>query len=184
MEYKNTLNKIKTLLSIEVKLEQMKLVDGITVVEAEQFAPEYSIGVVTADGIVPMPVGSYELENGQVLSVEQEGVIYEIKDAPAEEAEPAPAPEEVVAPEMEAAPAPKRVVESVSKETFFEEIEKLRAELSLIKAEKEALELSIQEEAAAEAINHNPEAQKVEMFKYGNNRAKSTKDTVYSKLFN
>ena len=85
---------------------------------------------------------------------------------------------------MEAAPTPKRVVESVSKETFFEEIEKLRAELSLIKAEKEALELSIQDEAAAEAINHNPEAQKVEMFKYGNNRAKSTKDTVYSKLFN
>jgi hypothetical protein len=182
MEYKNTLNKIKTLLSIEVKLEQMKLVDGVTVVEAEQFAPEYSIGVVTADGIVPMPVGSYELENGQMVTVEQEGVIYEIKDAQAEETEAAPA--EVVEPEMEAAPAPKRVVESVSKETFFEEIEKLRAELSLIKAEKEALELSIQEEAAAEAINTNPEAQKVEMFRYANNRAKSTKDTVYSKLFN
>ena len=61
MEYKNKLNQIKALLSLEVKLAQMKLEDGITIVEAEAFEPDYSIGIVTPDGIVPMPVGEYEL---------------------------------------------------------------------------------------------------------------------------
>jgi hypothetical protein len=191
MEYKKKLNQIKALLSMDVKLEQMKLKDGVTTVEAEQFAPEFSIGIVTEDGIVPMPVGEYELENGQTLYVEQEGVITKIEEAEAEEVV-VEAPAEVVEPEMSApveapAPAAKRIVESVSKETFFEENEKLKAEIESLKAELAKVakvEMAAQDEPAAEAISHNPEAGKVELFKYATNRRPSTKDTVYSKLFN
>jgi hypothetical protein len=197
MNYKNKLNQIKALLALEVKLAQMKLEDGITIVEAESFEPDFSIGIVTADGIVPMPVGEYKLEDGSILVVEVEGIIAEIKQEEAEaEVEVEVAPEEVVEPELEAevAPAPKRIVESVSKETFFEaEVEALKTELAAIKAENEALksdksslevELS-NVEAGAEAIMTNPEAEvKVNSFKLSKNRHRSIEDSVFSKIFN
>lgn len=200
MEYKNKLNQIKALLSLEVKLAQMKLEDGITVVEAESFEPEYSIGIVTPDGIVPMPVGEYELEDGSMVKVEVEGVIASIGPK-AEEVGPEneAAPEEVVAPEMEAeasAPQPKRIVESVSKETFFEsQLAELKAELDALKAENEALKLSAQakeeaielasQEEGAEPLAFNPESEiKPEGFRYAKKRSKNIQDSVYNKLFN
>lgn len=187
--YKNKLNQIKSLLSMEVKLAQMKLEDGITIVEAESFEPEFSIGIVTADGIVPMPVGEYKTEDGKIVVVEVEGIIKEVKDA--EEApmpeEEAPMPEAEV--EVEAEVQPKRIVESVSKETFFAEIEKLRAEFSAIKSENEdlkaKLELASQNEEGAEAIVMNPENKtEVSGFKFSKNKTKSIQDSVYSKMFN
>jgi hypothetical protein len=197
MNYKNKLNQIKALLSLEVKLAQMKLEDGITIIEAESFEPDFSVGIVTADGIVPMPMGEYKLEDGSILVVAVEGIIAEIKQEEAEvEVEVEVAPEEVVAPELETevAPTPKRIVESVSKETFFEaEIEALKVELAAIKAENEALksdksslevELS-NVEAGAEAIMTNPEAEvKVNSFKFSKNRVRTIQDSVYSKIFN
>ena len=101
-------------------------------------------------------------------------------------------PEEVVAPEMEAspsAPQPKRIVESVSKESFFEaQVAELKAEIEALKlaaqAKEEAIELASQEEAA-EPLAFNPEsAVKPEGFKYGKNRNKNIQDSVYNKLFN
>jgi len=197
MEYKNKLNQIKALLSLEVKLAQMKLEDGITVVEAESFEPEYSVGIVTPDGIVPMPVGEYELQDGSMVVVEVEGIIASIgpkaeEEEVAPEAEAAPAPEEVVAPEMEAspsAPQPKRIVESVSKESFFEaQVAELKAEIEALKLaaqqKEEEVQLASQEEAA-EPISFNPEsAIKPEGFRYAKNRSKGVQDSVYNKLFN
>jgi hypothetical protein len=40
------LNEVKTLLGMEVKLAQMKLQDGVTVIEAESFEAGYSVGIV------------------------------------------------------------------------------------------------------------------------------------------
>jgi regulator of replication initiation timing len=195
MEYKNKLNKIKAVLSMEIKLAQMKLEDGITVIEAEEFAPDFSVGIVTEDGIVPMPVGEYKLEDGMILVVAVEGVISEIKaEEPEAEVEVEVAPEEVVAPELaEEAPKAKRIVESVSKETFFAEIEKLRQEFSSIKEENEALkaeneslkvEMSSIEEGA-EPLAHNPEAGVApkQSFKISKNRTASIQDSVYNKIF-
>jgi hypothetical protein len=200
MKYKDKLNQIKALLSLEVKLAQMTLADGITIIEAEEFEPEYSVGIVTPDGIVPMPVGEYELQDGSMVVVEVEGIIASV-GAKAEEVAPEAeqAPEEVVAPEMEAeasAPQPKRIVESVSKETFFEsQLAELKAELDALKAENDALKLSAQvkeeevqlasEEEGAEPIAFNPEsAIKPEGFRYSKNRTKNIQDSVYNKLFN
>lgn len=197
MEYKNKLNKIKAVLSMEIKLAQMKLEDGITVIEAEEFAPEFSVGIVTADGIVPMPVGEYKLEDGMILVVAVEGIIAEIKEAEVEapevEVEVEVAPEEVIEPEMAAeAPKAKRIVESVSKETFFAEIEKLRSEFSLIKQENEALKAENESlkvemasnEAGAEPLAHNPEAGITpKPFRISKNKTSSIEDSVFSKIF-
>lgn len=194
MEYKNKLNKIKAVLSMEIKLAQMKLEDGITVIEAEEFAPDFSVGIVTEDGIVLMPVGEYKLEDGMILVVAVEGIIAEIKEAEAEvEVEDEVAPEEVVAPELaEEAAKAKRIVESVSKETFFAEIEKLRTEFSLIKQENEELkaandalkvEMSSIEEGA-QPLSHNPEAGVApKVNRISKNKVSSIEDTVFNKIF-
>lgn len=195
MEYKNKLNKIKAVLSMDVKLAQMKLEDGITVIEAEEFEPDYSVGIVTEDGIVALPIGEYKLEDGKILVVEVEGVIASIKEEEAEEEAPMieEAPEEVIEPEMAAeAPKAKRIVESVSKETFFAEIEKLRQEFSLIKQENEALKAENESlkvemsasEASVEPLSHNPEAGVApKHFRISKNKAVSIEDSVFNKIF-
>lgn len=172
MEYKLKKNKVKVLLGMEVKLAQMKLQDGITILEAEAFEPDYSVGIVQQDGIVPLPVGEYVLEDGRTLVVMVEGIIAEIKDA-TPEAAPAPESPDVVVNAGEA--KPKRVVESVSKETFFskEDVESvtndlkaefeaklsaLQVEIDALKADKEGLETKLSSiEAGASPIVPNPE---------------------------
>lgn len=166
MTYKNVLNQIKVVLGMEVKLSQMKLDDGITVVEAEEFAPDYSIGIVTDAGITPMPVGDYTLEDGTKFTVAQEGIIATV--TPASASPEQPTPDAVAAPDMKAEPAaPKRVVESVSKETFFsEQLAEKDAEIERLKTKLAKHEQPTEEpkpvELAAdpEPIVHNPENEK------------------------
>jgi hypothetical protein len=152
----NVINEIKTLLGMEVKLAQMKLQDGVTVIEAEAFEPEMAIFIVNEDERVPMPVGEYMLEDGNMLKVEVEGVIASIEMPEMEEPE---VEEEVEVKEQEMTAevaSPKRVVESVTKEMFFAEIEKLKAEIAELKSVKtETVELSSDN---IEVLSHNPDA--------------------------
>jgi len=158
MEYKQTLNKVKALLSIEVKLEQVKLVDGVTTLEAESFEAGYSVGIVTEEGAIPAPIGSYETVDGMIITVEVEGQIMSV--APKEKEEEA---EVEVEAKTDAQPVAKKTVETVSKETFFDEvkaeIEKLELKLSTVTAERDALKIELSE-ASAKAIVPNPEKQK------------------------
>jgi len=181
----NVINEIKTLLGMEVKLAQMKLQDGVTVLEAEAFEPEMAVFIVNEDERVPMPVGEYMLEDGNMLKVEVEGVISSI-EMPEEEA---PEVEEVETPEAEQemtaeVASPKRVVESVTKEMFFAEIEKLRTEIAELKLAKvetvEPVELSSDN---IEVLTHNPEAKnEVKLNLYSKKRQATTFDVVLSKL--
>ena len=79
---KNSLiNQIKTLLGMEVKLETMKLSDGVTVLEAEMFEAGNEVFVVTEDEQkIALPIGEYEMEDARILVVIEEGVISEIKE--------------------------------------------------------------------------------------------------------
>ena len=191
----NTINKIKELLGMEVKLEQMKLVDGVTIIEADAFEMDNEVFVVTEDEQkIPLPVGEYELETGMILVVEEEGMIKEIKEVTEEEEMPeAPETEEEVEVEAEAAPAApsaKKTIESIVKETFFSEIEALKNENIELKAQLELL--SKVNEVATEAtelseepkpIMHNPEnTNTVEMFKFSNKRQRTTLDSIFEKL--
>lgn len=176
----NVVNQIKALLGMEVKLAQMKLEDGVTVVEAEEFSADYSIGIVTEEGIIPLPVGDYVLEDGQKITVAQEGIIATVT---AKE----PEMEEISEPEMEAAPAapaPKRVVESVSKETFFKsQLAEKDAEIARLKTELAKHETKVELEAAPQPIVHNPEPKKVEVVKLSANRPMTIQDKVNAKLY-
>ena len=179
----NVVNQIKELLGMDVKLAQMKLQDGVTVIEAETFEPEMAVFIVNEDERVPMPVGEYMLEDGNVLKVEVEGVIASI-EMPVEEAPEVEVEVETTKKEEEMATevaAPKRVVESVTKEMFFSEIEKLRAEIAELKSVKtETVELSNDN---IEVLSHNPEAtNEVKMNLYSKKRQATTFDVVLSKL--
>jgi hypothetical protein len=164
----------------------MKLMDGVTVIEAETFEPEMAVFIVNEDERVPMPVGEYMLEDGNVLKVETEGVIASI-EMPVEEAPEVEVEVETTKKEEEMATevaTPKRVVESVTKEMFFSEIEKLRAEIAELKLSKtevvDAVELSNDN---IEVLSHNPEATtEVKMNLYSRKRNATTFDVVLSKL--
>ena len=175
----NVINQIKSLLSMEVKLAQMKLKDGVTVIEAEAFEPEQAIFIVNGEDKIPLPVGEYELEDGMLLIVTVEGIIAEIKEVAVEEE--APEVEVEVEAQAEAVATPKRIVESVSKEMFFAEIEKLRTEIAELKLAKQELKSDV----VVEPLTHSPEIKpQIKLNKFSPNRQLTTQDIVMAKLFN
>ena len=197
----NVITQIKQLLGMEVKLEQMKLADGMTVIEADSFEPEMSVVIVTEDDQrIPLPVGEYELEDGRMLVVAVEGVIAEVKEAPAQEEQaPMEQPEAEVPVEAEAEVTnPKKTVESIIKETFFSEMEALKKENEELKAKLETFSkvdpiAEVAPEETPEAveltetkpISFNPEDKApVDHFKFASKRGMTTMDRILEKLSN
>lgn len=166
----------------KVELAQMKLDNG-TVLEAEEFAPDQEVFIVTEEDKIAVPVGEYMLEDGRVLVVEEEGIIKEIKSEVAEEE----APEVEI--EVEAA---EEEMAYVKKEEFAAAIEEIKAmieELKSVKEEMAQVEAKVKEELsatpAASPLKHNPEAQaKKEVFNFSTKRQASTRDRVLSKIAN
>ena len=189
MNTKETLNKVRTLLGIEVKLEQMKLDNG-AIFEAESFEVGAEIFVIADEERIAVPVGEYEAE-GKVIVIEEEGVIADIKEASTEE-EPKEeeVSEEVVEEEMsEEVASPKKVVKSITEEQFFSAIEELRKEineLKLAKVEvKEVEEVSVELASdEVEGITHTPEAsvEKKELFLYSQKRKNNTLNNIFKTL--
>ena len=80
------LNKVRELLGMEIKLEQRKLEDGVTIIEADAFEAEAEVVIITEDEQrIPLPIGEYKMEDGMILVVAEEGIIAEIKEEAAEE---------------------------------------------------------------------------------------------------
>jgi len=199
MNEKSILNKVRTLLGLEVKLETMRLTDGVSMLEAEVFEAGQPVFILTEDEQrIALPIGEYELEDGRILVVIEEGVIAEIKEVTEEEEmpeeqinEPAEMPEEEMAQEP-AAPVAKKIIESVTKESFFSEIEALKKENEELKAQIALSKTEVAEEVAPvelseepKPISFNPENEtKVEAFKFGQNRPRSTMDSILSKISN
>jgi hypothetical protein len=197
---KNVINQIKELLGMEVKLATMKLSDGVTILEAEIFEAGAEVFVVAEDQKIALPVGEYELEDGKILVVSEEGIIAEIKEMEAEEEMPMEEPESEVPVEAEAeAPRDiKKTVESIVKETFFSEMEALKLENEELKAKLEMFskvepttEVATKEAATETKIEleevtpivFNPEnVNKVEAFKIAPKRPRSTMDSILEKL--
>jgi hypothetical protein len=180
----NVINEIKTLLGMEIKLAQMKLKDGVTVIEAEAFEPEQAVFIVNGEERIAMPVGEYELEDGMILVVAVEGIIAEIKEMQVEEEAPEAEVEVEVEAQAETVATPKRIVESVSKEMFFAEIEKLRTEIAELKSVKQELSSEVVV-GNVEPLTHSPEIKnEVKLNKISTNRQMTTQDIVMAKLFN
>jgi len=199
MNEKSILNKVRTLLGLEVKLETMRLSDGVSMLEAESFEAGQPVFILTEDEQrIALPVGEYELEDGRILVVIEEGVIADVREASEPEVEV-----EVEAPEAEmpaeeemaqepAAPTAKKIIESVTKESFFSEIEALKKENEELKAQLELSKTEVAEEVAPvelseepKPISFNPENEtKVEAFKLSKNRTRSTMDSILEKFNN
>lgn len=184
------INEVKTLLGLEIKLEQMKLENG-TVLEADKFEEGNEIFIVTEDERVALPVGEYVLEDGQTLVIEEEGLIKEMKSEDSEEV----AEEEVEAEEVEEEVKEEEMSYATKEELaeVISMIDEIKAMLEPKEELKEEVELSevpqeVSEELsqpAAEPINTSAEVGKMEVkFKVAANRKMSTLDRVMSKLNN
>ena len=163
-DIKNAINTIKTYLGMEVKLAQMKLADGVTILEFDSLEVGKEIFVVSENGNVPLPMGEYELEDGNILEVYEDGIIGEVKSKeeeqpPLEEEEPAMPVEASVEPQQ----AVKKVIKSTIEEQHFAEIEKLKAEIvelkSMIEQKEEVKEevIELAQEEEVKPISFNPE---------------------------
>ena len=142
MKSSEMINKIRTLLNIQVELEERKLENG-TVVEAESFAKGQEIFIVTEDEKVALPVGEYILESGELVVVEEEGVIADVREVSDE------APEEEV---VEAEEKSEEEKEDLYK--FYEELKDRVSDLEKVVEEMRSYE--DKEEVEAEAEDATP----------------------------
>jgi len=199
MKEKSILNKVRTLLGMEVKLEMVKLVDGVTVLEADMFEAGAEVFIVTEDDQrIPLPIGEYEVENGYMLTVTEEGIIGEYAEAPAGEEEAPmeqPTPEVPIEAANEVNPIAKKVIESTVKESHFsaEEVEALKAEIEELKTKLSAqtTEEKAEEVAPVELaeepkpISFNPENEtKMERTKIASKAGMSPMERILTRMNN
>ena len=183
------LNEIKTLLNIEVKLEEQKLENG-TVVSAEAFEKDNEIFIVTDDEKIAMPVGEYLLEDGRLVVVEAEGLIADVREVSDE----VPAKEEVE--ETEDLEEEKKEEENMADVADWEGMEKriqnLEDAIASLKGDKveaedkeeEKMEEVKEELSAVKPIKHNPEAStpQKKQVQFAKGQFNTTLDRVLSKL--
>ncbi len=197
------INKIRTLLDIDVKLETKKLENG-TVIEAESFSAGSEVFIKTEDNKVAMPVGEYTLESGEVMLVKEEGLIAELgsygdKKKDEEEMEDDGKEADV----QDWAGMEKRIKnledaiadlkskmgddkEEEDMEVDTEE-EELKSEEVVEETKEEVNEELKQElsEPAVEPIKHSPEnSKKKPQHLYAQNRSKTTRDRILEKIAN
>jgi hypothetical protein len=197
------LNQIKSVLGVElsteekVELAQAKLENG-TVLEAESFESGQEVFILTDDEKVALPIGEYEMEDGKILVIAEDGIISEIKEGGEEEV----VEEEVVEEEElneEEKYATKQELQEIK--SMVEEIKELMKEGKKEEMHKEEelmsqkmTELACQEDEAlkeelskpaSEPIKHSPEAkQELNKVVYSQKRNLTTKDIVFNKIAN
>ena len=190
---KDTLEKIKTLLSIdnkeskEVKMyAEMKLDDGrVVATEDEQFMIGSEVFVVNDDGEAsPLAAGSYTMEDGAKLTIDDDGKILDLgEEKEAEDVEAEKEDKEEMAEEADVADWKgmeiriKNLEDAVadlkadhdkldmSEETVEEEVVEEKVEMSkdMVTSLVEEIEhlktklSEMEEQPGAEGFNHNPE---------------------------
>jgi len=191
---------------VAVELEQVKTEDGQAIFEADAFEVGQAVFIVTEDGKIPAPAGEFALEDGNIVEVDENGVIVEIAKKESEVTEEEVI-DEVVAEDMpmkeeikeEMGMKPKKTVKSKTEmeESYFsaqiKELEaKFEARLSALETEKVALSAQnaeLEERLATEPAPHtpfNPEATTTSKmnFHISSKREKTIKDRVFDQLFN
>jgi len=174
--------------SLDTKLEDQVLADGQTTIQADMFEAGENVFIVVTDAEpVPLPVGEYELEDGKILVVKEEGIIDSIVEATEENTEE-PKEEEIPV-EAEKTPEQakvKKIVRSQVEEQHFSELEEKIAEL-----EAKIVELSmVTEEVVVELteepkpIQFNPENSKtVEHIDLTPGKARSIRDNILETIY-
>ena len=201
------LNQIKSVLGVElsteekVELAQAKLENG-TVLEAESFESGKEVFILTDDEKVALPIGEYEMEDGKILVIVEDGIISEIKEG---------GEEEVVEEEVEEVEQVEEELKEEDKYATKQELAEIKSMVEEIKelmkeGKKEEMhkeeelmsqkltELACQEDEAlkeelskpaSEPIKHSPEAkQELNKVVYSQKRNLTTKDIVFNKIAN
>ncbi len=172
MKSLEVINQIKGILGIELSEEKVVLatmkLDNGTEIEAEEFVADKEVFIVGEEGEkIALPVGEYTLEDGKILSVAEEGVIAEIKEAAEEEVVEEQVEEEVEA-EAEEAKVKSKTESTQVVYATKEEVDDMKSMIEEIKTllEKNNTVEEVTEEVAdlelsaevVEPIAHNPEA--------------------------
>lgn len=187
------LNKVKELVGVEaseeVKLAQATLENG-TVIESESFVTGSEVFILTEDEKVALPIGDYTLEDGEMLKVEEEGIIASIgavEETKEEEVEAAEEEkEEMNYATKEDLAEVKAMIDEIKsmiepKEEMSEEVSEEKEELS-VEAEEVKEELSAVEEPVAK-VTHNPEAEsKPNLNLFAQKRVLTTADRVLQRI--
>ena len=175
---------------MELKLEQMKLMDGATAIEADSFEPGQSVMILVPESeAVPLDVGEHELEDGRILVVSEQGIIGEIKEAAAEEE---PVQEEEMPVEADATPEvkqPKKVV-TITEQHFKameEKVAELEAKLAAVEVKEEEQPTDLVEFKTEEPkpIQFNPEnVNEIQHVDLSPNKPRSIRDSILETIYN
>ncbi|CAB4152659.1 hypothetical protein UFOVP618_21 [uncultured Caudovirales phage] len=190
MEKETLLKKVKNFLVeltgvepevLDTKLEDQVLADGMTTIQADMFEAGESVFIVVPDAeTVPLPVGEYELADGKILVVKQEGIIDSIVEALPTEENPAEAKTEVPV-EAEKTPEQakvKKIVRSQVEEQHFSELEEKIVELS--KVTDSVVELAEE----PKPIQFNPEnSQTIQHIDLTPGKARSIRDNILETIY-
>lgn len=191
MKALDIINKVKDLVGVElqeeVKLAQATLENG-TVIEAENFSEGNEVFIVTEDEKVPMPVGEYTLEDGEILMIKEEGVIDSVGAKEEEEKEEA---------SEELTEEPKEDVEEQNLEeekeemkyatkTELEEVKKLVEEVKeMVKGMEDKKEEMSAVQEPPQKVTHSPENEvKKERTLLESRRNETTYDRVLRRINN
>jgi len=188
MNATNKVNKIKELLGLEVSFETKKLENGTTF-ESDKFEAGNDVFILTEDEKIPVPVGTYSMEDGLELKVEKEGVIASLGEFPKKEEEKEEE-EEMRDDGKEAAVDDWQGMEKRIK-NLEDAVADLKGRLEAEDEGEEAGEAKAEieeekEELSVQPFKHNPakENNKTKLTTWGNNRMRTTKDRVYNQIFN
>ena len=172
---------------LDTKLEDQVLADGMTTIQADMFEAGENVFIVVPDAEpVPLPVGEYELADGKILVVKEEGVIDSIVEATEDNTEE-PKEEEIPV-EAEKTPEQakvKKIVRSQVEEQHFSKLEEKIAEL-----EAKIVELSKVTDSVVELteepkpIQFNPEnSQTVQHIDLTPGKARSIRDNILETIY-
>ena len=196
MKATEILNQIKDVLGLElseekVTLATMKLDNGTEIVTDGEFVADKEVFIVGEEGEkIALPIGDYTLEDGKILSVVEEGLIAEIKDAEEAEAPAEVAEEEVVEAEAEEAKVKSKTESTQVVYATKEEVSEVKLMIEEIKnllTQKEVTKEIADVELSAEVVEpiaHNPEAateQKTNLTQNTNSHISRIREMIYNK---
>ena len=197
MEKETLLKKVKNFLVeltgvepevLDTKLEDQVLADGMTTIQADMFEAGENVFIVVTDAEpVPLPVGEYELADGKILVVKEDGVIDSIVEAlPAEEnTEEAETEVPVEAEKTPEQAKVKKIVRSQVEEQHFSAMEEKIAELEAKIVELSKVTDSVVELAEEpKPIQFNPENSKtIEHIDLTPGKARSIRDNILETIY-
>ena len=158
------LNKVKSLLGIEIKLAQLVLDDGQTL-EADAFEAGAEVFILDANGEkVPAPAGSYVAGSSTVI-VAMDGIIESIEKKEEEQLK----------------------ADYITSADLLYVVNEINAKIDALKLSKQEpeKEKEVVLEADAKPLTHSPEkVEEVQKIKLQKNKSVSTRDVVFSKIFN